>query len=112
MWGLFENSKNVVDLIFKEPSKVTMIGSSAFDNCNLSSSLIIPDSVVEIQSGAFCYNPYLKSVTVGTGLIKMGAINDLSLDNDGDGSNNDKYTVTIGVFEYDEGLKVLVFKEP
>ena len=61
-----------------------MIGTSAFFNCNLTSSLIIPDSVVEVQSGAFCYNENLKSVTVGTGLMKMGVINDISLDDDGD----------------------------
>jgi hypothetical protein len=47
------------------PSSVTAIDQSAFQFCRLT-DLVIPDSVLQIGSYAFSYNPYLASVTMAS----------------------------------------------
>ena len=53
------------------PNSVTSIGSSAFENCSLT-SITIPDSVTSIGAAAFQYCVSLTSVTIGNGVTSIG----------------------------------------
>ena len=54
------------------PGSVTSIGESAFWGCSGLTSVTIPNSVTTIGERAF-YNTYLKSVTIGSGVLSIGS---------------------------------------
>ena len=66
------------------PNSVTYIGSYAFYECSSLTSVVIPNSVTSIEEKAF-YNTYLKSVTIGSGVLSIGS-NAFSYDSDSSGS--------------------------
>ena len=51
---------------------VTTIGSGAFYGCSGLTSVTIPNSVTTIGASAF-YNTYLKSITIGTGVLSIAS---------------------------------------
>ena len=53
------------------PNSVTSIGGSAFYDCSGLTSVSIGNSVTSIKNYAF-YNTYLKSVTIGSGVLSIG----------------------------------------
>lgn len=104
--GVFANNPFLEKLTFDEPSALTNIGYRAFSECNkLEGDLVVPDSVQSLQYAAF-YETNLSSVVIGTGVTKMGRINDLTR-----GDDDDELYPT-GVFEEVKSLKSLTFKEP
>lgn len=52
------------------PSSVTMIGSSAFQQCGLT-SVVIPNTVTKLESKAFQENSSLTNATIGSGLSSL-----------------------------------------
>ena len=104
--GVFANNSFLEKLTFDEPSALTNIGYRAFSQCyKLQGDLVIPDSVQSLQYGAFTQTN-LSSVVIGTGVTKMGRINDLTR------SDDDDELYPTGVFEEVNSLKSLIFKEP
>jgi hypothetical protein len=69
----FEGCSKLISLSFSSTSKVESIGARAFLNCASLQKLIIPDSVVTIGVGAFEGCSLLRDVTIGNGLISIGA---------------------------------------
>ena len=53
------------------PEGITELGSEAFERRHIT-SIIIPDSVTKIGTYAFHGCPYLKTVTIGNGLLEIG----------------------------------------
>lgn len=62
----FYECQNVTSLSI--PNSVTVIGSRAFEGCNLK-TIVIPNSVTFIASKAFLNCFELKTITMGTGII-------------------------------------------
>ena len=60
-----EASPNIISVEFANDSKCTLIGSLSFSHLEKLSSIILPNSIIKIEGGAFrdCYN--LTSVTIG-----------------------------------------------
>lgn len=60
------------DKTYTIPSYVTVIGNSAFGNCDNLISVIIPDNVTNIQDDAFLYCNNLISAKIGNGTTTIG----------------------------------------
>jgi hypothetical protein len=69
----FEGCSKLISLSFSSTSKVKSIGARAFLNCTSLQKLIIPDSVVTIGVSVFEGCSLLGDVTIGNGLISIGA---------------------------------------
>jgi hypothetical protein len=69
----FEGCSKLISLSFSSTSKVKSIGARAFLNCSSLQKLIIPDSVVTIGESVFEGCSLLRDVTIGNGLISIGA---------------------------------------
>ena len=69
----FEGCSKLISLSFSSTSKVESIGARAFLNCTSLQKLIIPDSVVTIGVSVFEGCSLLGDVTIGNGLISIGA---------------------------------------
>lgn len=67
----FYQALNLHTIIFEENSSLSLIGVSAFYDCNLT-SLNLPLLVTKIGSNAFAYNKQLDSVTLNEGLLRIG----------------------------------------
>ena len=57
---------------FEIPEGVTTVGDNAFYDCYNLTSIVIPDSVIDIEHGAFCGSTNLTSVTIGDGVATIG----------------------------------------
>ena len=55
------------------PDSVKNIGAYAFNGCHEFSNVNIPDSVTNIEDCAFCYCGSLTSVSIGKGVVSVGA---------------------------------------
>ena len=55
------------------PDSVTSIGSGAFYNCYSLTSVTIPDSVTSVGSSAFCWCTSLTSVTIGNSVTSISS---------------------------------------
>ena len=99
-----------------------MIGVWAFFRGNITGTLIFPDSVQEIARAAVWGNKNLQEVIIGTGMKKIGLIDELSVSDDtlhsGDDLNVDdddyqEYGLwSVGPFALCSSLETLTFKQP
>jgi hypothetical protein len=104
-----------------------LIGQFAFFRGNITGTLIFPDSVQEIARAAVWGNKNLQEVIIGTGMKKIGLINEMSVyddtlhsgddDDDGDDDADDddyqEYGLeAVGPFALCSSLETLTFKQP
>ena len=99
-----------------------MIGVWAFFRGNITGTLIFPDSVQEIARAAVWGNKNLQEVIIGTGMKKIGLIDEMSVsdDDDDDDGNDDaddddyqEYGLeAVGPFALCSSLETLTFKQP
>lgn len=69
----FADNASLVALNFASNSRLTQIGSHAFDGCAALSEVVLPDSLASLGSYAFYGNDSLVSVYVSASLNQMGS---------------------------------------
>lgn len=70
--SMFREARNINTINFQENSKLEVIKRSAFEYSGLI-SIIIPDSVKELESDSFYGSHSLESVTIGSGVKKISS---------------------------------------
>ncbi|SEP78564.1 Leucine rich repeat-containing protein [Treponema bryantii] len=70
--SMFREARNINTINFQENSKLEVIKRSAFEYSGLT-SIIIPDSVKELESDSFYGSHSLESVTIGSGVKKISS---------------------------------------
>ena len=86
---------------------VTIIGEDAFSDCDLITSVIIPDTVTDIKRDAFWHNDLLENVDLGNGVINIETDAFYNCDSIKNIIIPDS-AINIGGFEHCDSLETLV----
>lgn len=89
--GMFANANQLLEVNFVTGIQLTKIGDYAFENCNMLSQVVLPETVTEIGDGAFLGCSAVRSIKLtnvqtigseafsGTGISKITAKNTTTL---------------------------------
>ena len=89
--GMFANATQLSSVTFDANAQLTTVGDYAFENCNMLSQIVLPETVTEIGDGAFLGCSAVRSIKLtnvqiigteafsGTGISKITAKNTTTL---------------------------------